>query len=86
MWHAPTQRAWRQPLGDRQPRRIDRFGREVRTLAGDALAPDLDTVDIFELQEKDASVGRDTGRDFKRLSESQTYLAECDTTEAQRHG
>ena len=86
MRHAPTEHAWRQPLGDRQLRRIDRFCGEVGELAGNTLAPGLDTIDIFKLQEEDAAVGRHAGRDFKRLAEGKADLAECNATQAKRHG
>ena len=83
MGHASTQHAWRQPVGHSQPRRINRFCREVGPLPRDALAPGLDAVDIFELQEKDTPVGCHTGRDFERFAECESYLTECDATQAE---
>ena len=73
------------PLGQRQPGRVDGLGGEVRPLAGDALAPGGRAVGVFELQQQDSPARRAAGRDLERLAQRHPDLPQRDARQAEAH-
>ena len=77
--------ARRDPLGQRQPGGVDGLGREVRALAGDALAPGARAVGVFELEQQDPPAGRTAGRDLERLAQRHPDFPQRDARQAKAH-
>jgi len=56
----------REPLADREPRRIDRLRGVVRKRTSNAFRPDVSTVAIEQLEQKNSPNGFDAGGDPER--------------------
>src|SRR5262249_17849295 len=78
-----TQEPRREPLAQRQPRRVDRLGGVVGKCAGDALRPHMSAVAIEQLEQENTPNRLDAGGNAERFLERKRDLAEDDSIETE---